>query len=225
MIERRTFRPKPHQAHLALGLDALLLLLGAPGTALAGGDEEGQAPPSAGPPGPWEDREVGEGEDVPYRPTDARSCRLREVRRAGPGSVLGLWVVRTPCPTATRVVRRYQRCLNTETGRNRRCYTRVDTRCVRPVFLGRCWMRDRFFRRHVMGYRCSERRLYEVDGIYEGHVICRQGRRRISHGYTLSPTTRGRGRQRIRAAGGVGEPARDGDRRHRRHLSASVRAR
>ena len=165
-------------------LIVLTLLVGAPGTALAGGDE-GQAPPSAGPPGPWEDREVGEGEDVPYRPTDATSCRLRKVRRVGPGSVLGLWVVRTSCRTATRVTRRYQRCLNSQIGRNRRCYGRVDTRCVRPVFLGRCWLRDRFLRRRVGAYRCTERRLYEVDGIYEGRVICRKGRRRISHRYTL----------------------------------------
>ena len=91
-------------------------LAGAPGTALAGGDE-GHAPPGAGPPGPWQDREVGEGEDLPYRPTDARSCRLRGVRGAGPGSVLGLWAVRTSCRTAARVVRRYQRCLNSEIGR------------------------------------------------------------------------------------------------------------
>jgi len=36
-----------------------------------------------------------------------------------------------------------------------------------------------------MGYACTERRQYEVDGVYEGSVICRQRRRRISHGYTL----------------------------------------
>ena len=150
-----------------------------------GWDEEGQAPPSAGPPGPWDDREVGEGEDVPYRPTDARGCRLGTTRSAGPGSVLGVWVVGTPCRTGTRVVRRYQRCLNSERGRKGGCYGRADRRCVRPVFLGRCWLHDRFYRRTVMGYRCTERRLYEVDGVYEGRVICRKGRRRISHSYTL----------------------------------------
>jgi hypothetical protein len=41
------------------------------GSAVAGGDER-HAPPSAGPPGSWDDREVREGEDVPYKPTDAR---------------------------------------------------------------------------------------------------------------------------------------------------------
>jgi predicted outer membrane repeat protein len=99
--------------------------------------------------------------------------------------VLGVWVVRTRCRAATRVVRRYQSCLNSESGRKGRCYRRVDTRCVRRVFLGRCWLRDRFFQRRVMGYRCTERRLYEVEGIYEGRVMCSKGRRRISHRYTL----------------------------------------
>jgi predicted outer membrane repeat protein len=166
-------------------LVVMTLLVGVPGTALAGGDEEGQAPPSAGPPGPWEDREVGEGEDVPYRPTDARTCPLRTVRRAGPGSVLGVWVVGTRCRVGHRVVARYQRCLNSERGRKGGCYGRIEKRCVRPVFLGRCWLRERVFRRQVTGYRCTERRLYEIEGIYEGRVLCRQGRRRISHGYTL----------------------------------------
>jgi hypothetical protein len=170
---------------LGAPLLVLAMLLALPGTALAGGDEEGHAPPSAGPPGPWNDREVGEGEDVPYKPTDARRCRLGAAREAGPGTVLGVWVVGTPCRAGTAFVRRYQRCLNSESGRKGRCFRRADTRCVRRVFLGRCWLRDRFYRRQVMGYRCTERRLYEVDGVYEGSVVCRKGRRRISHGYTL----------------------------------------
>ena len=99
--------------------------------------------------------------------------------------MLGVWVVGTPCRTGTRFVRRYQRCLNDESGRKGRCYGRADKRCVRPVFLGRCWLHDRIYRRTVMGYACTERRLFEVDGVYEGRVICRKGRRRISHGYTL----------------------------------------
>jgi hypothetical protein len=176
-------RSSPSTVLGALLLVFVLLLAGA-GTALAGGDE-GRTPPSAGPPGPWNDREVGEGEDVPYKPTDARDCRLGSTRGAGPGSVLGVWVVGTPCRAGTRLVRRYQRCLNNESGRKGGCYGRVAKRCVRPVFLGRCWLRDRFYRRTVMGFACSERRLYEVDGVYEGRVICRKGRRRISHGYTL----------------------------------------
>jgi predicted outer membrane repeat protein len=162
-----------------LPLVVLLALLGAaPGTALAGGEEE-HAPPRDGPPGPWEDHEIGEGEDVPYKPTDARSCRLGATAAAGPGSVLGVWVVRTRCGAAKRAVRRYQACLDTG------CYGRVETRCVRPTFLGRCWLRDRFYLRRLAGYRCTERRLYEVDGVYEGRVMCRRGRRRISHTYSL----------------------------------------
>ena len=160
-------------------------LLGASATAFAGGDPDSQAPPSAGPPGPWSDHEVGEGEDLPYRPTDAKGCRLGGTRDAGPGTVLGVWVVRTRCRAGERLVRHYQRCLNSGAGRNRRCYSRIDKRCVRPVFLGRCWLRDRHFRRQVRGYRCTERRLYEVKGLYEGRVMCSQGRRRVSHSYTL----------------------------------------
>jgi len=175
--------PRHPKAHPLLPM-VLALALAAPGAAVAGGDET-RSPPSGGPPGPWSDREVGEGEDVPYRDTDSRRCGLGGTRRAGPGSVLGVWVIGTRCRTAKRVVRRYQRCLNSESGRKGRCYGRVDTRCVRRVFLGRCWLRDRFYRRRVNGYRCTEWRVYEVDGLYEGRVICRNGRRRVSHSYTL----------------------------------------
>jgi hypothetical protein len=178
----------PSWQRAALGAIAVLAfastLLAITATAFAGGDES-HVPPSAGPPGPWNDSQVGEGEDVRYRPTDARSCRLGTARRAGPGSVLGVWVVGTRCRTGKRLVRRYQRCLGSAAGRNGRCYGHVNRRCVRPVFLGRCWSRDRFYRRQVMGYRCTERRLYEVDGVYEGRVICRKSRRRVTHRYTL----------------------------------------
>jgi predicted outer membrane repeat protein len=167
---------------------ALLLSLAAPAPAVAGGDEE-QNPPSAGPPGPWEgDNEIGEGEDLPYRPTDARRCRPAGARAAGPGSVVGLWVMRTRsgCRTGRRVVRAYQRCLNRERGRDRRCYRRVDKRCLQPVFLGGCRKHQRFMRRKVKGYRCTERRFYEIRGRYEGRVNCWKGRRkRINHRYTL----------------------------------------
>ena len=160
-------------------------LLGASATAFAGGDEESQAPPSAGPPGPWSEQEVGEGEDLPYRPTDAKSCRLGRTRNAGPGTVLGVWVVHTRCRAGEQLVRHYQRCLDSKAGRHGRCYSRIHKRCVRPVFLGRCWLRDRIFRRQVRGYRCTERRLYEVRGLYEGRVMCSKGSRRTSHSYTL----------------------------------------
>jgi hypothetical protein len=166
-------------------LAALVVSLSAPAVALAGGDEAEQNPPSAGPPGPWDD-DVGEGEDLPYRPTDVRSCRLAGARRAGPGTVLGVYVLRTRCRHGRRVVRRYQRCLNSERGRNGRCYRRVDVRCVQPEFLGGCRTRHRFLRRRVSGYRCTERRFYEIRDRYEGRVTCRKGRRRsINHRYTL----------------------------------------
>ena len=160
-------------------------LLGASSTAFAGGDEDARTPPSAGPPGPWSEHEVGEGEDLPYRPTDAKSCRLGDARNAGPGTVLGVWTVRTRCRAAKRLVGDYQSCLNSEAGRNRRCYSRIEKRCVRPVFLGRCWLRGRLFRRQIQGYLCTERRLYEVRGLYEGRVLCGKGRLRVSHSYTL----------------------------------------
>src|SRR5262245_11052687 len=98
------------------GLAFVSAVLGISAAAFAGG-EGGHVPPSAGPPAPWNDREVGEGEDVRYRRTDARSCRLGATRRAGPGSVLGVWVVGTRCRIGKRVVRRYQRCLNRADGR------------------------------------------------------------------------------------------------------------
>jgi predicted outer membrane repeat protein len=184
-IQRPTAAPSAWPVLRAMAILALVFaVLGTSETAFAGGDET-PVPPSAGPPGPWDDIEVGEGEDLPYKPTDATGCRLGRVRGAGAGTVLGVWVVHARCRTGKRLVRRYQRCLNTESGRDGRCYGRVEKRCVRRVFLGRCWLRDRFFRRHVNGYRCTERRLYEVEGLYEGRVLCRNGRRRISHSYTL----------------------------------------
>jgi hypothetical protein len=177
-----TLRPV-RLARICAPLAALALLLGS-ATAVAGGEEE-KAPPSAGPPGPWDD-EVGEGEDVPYRPTDARRCRVAGARAAGPGSVVGLYVLDADCRVGRRVVRAYQRCLNDERGRDGRCYGRVDTRCVQPVFLGGCRTRQRLLRRRVNGYRCTERRLYEIRDLYEAHVTCRKGpRRRITHSYTL----------------------------------------
>jgi hypothetical protein len=167
-------------------LAALVVFLAAPAVALAGGDEP-QAPPSAGPPGSAEDDdEAGEGEDRPYRPTQSRPCRLATARKAGPGSVLGLWVQRTGCRAGRSVVRTYQRCLNSEAGRAGGCYGRVESRCVQPVFLGRCRARQRFMRRRVKGYLCVERRFYEIRTLYEGRVNCRKARRkRINHWYSL----------------------------------------
>ena len=158
------------------------LLLLAPSAAFAGGDEEQQAPPSAGPPGPWNGPS---GKKVPYRPSGTRRCGIDNVRQAGPGSVLGLYAQRVQCRKATRLVRAYQRCLGRARGRAGGCYARVDRRCTQPVFLGRCRTSDRFFRRTVKGYRCTERRLYPIGDNYDANVACVKGSKRIDHSYTL----------------------------------------
>ncbi len=163
-------------------LAVVATLLAASPAALAGGDEEVQNPPSAGPPGPWEDNAAG---DVPYQPTGTRRCGVARMRQAGPGAVLGLYVDRTACRDGRRLVRAYQRCLDSRRGRAGGCYGRVYRRCVQPVFLGRCRLTDRFFRRTVRGYRCIERRLYAIEGRYDANVACVRGRRRVDHSYTL----------------------------------------
>jgi hypothetical protein len=170
----------------ALPVLVALLLLAAPHAVRAGGDEEAQNPPSAGPPGPWEDNAPG---DVPYQPTGTRRCGVAAMRDAGPGAVLGLYVDRTACGAGRRLVRSYQRCLERESGRAGGCYGRVYRRCVQPVFLGRCRLTDRFYRRTVRGYRCVERRLYPIDGRYDANVVCVRGTRRIDHSYTLYAST------------------------------------
>jgi predicted outer membrane repeat protein len=163
----------------SLALIAMLLL--APPAALGGGDEH-HAPPSAGPPGPWN---APFGKQVPYRPSGTRRCGTRGVQQAGPGAVLGLYAEGARCREATRLVRAYQGCLRDARGRAGSCYGRVYRRCIQPVFLGRCRTSDRFFRRTVNGYRCTERRLYEIRGDYDANVACFKGERRIDHGYTL----------------------------------------
>jgi predicted outer membrane repeat protein len=172
---------------VGLELAVLVVLLTAPATGFAGGGE-GQAPPSSGPPGPWDDpnAEVGEGEDVPYAPSGARSCRPGEAESAGPGTIMSLYVQRTSCRSGRSLVQAYQRCLNSEKGRERGCYDSIESRCTRPVFLSGCRERQRFMRRTVNGWHCTELRFYEIREQYEGQVTCRNsGRRRISHSYTL----------------------------------------
>ena len=168
----------------ALAVVAMMLV--APPTAFAGGDEQ-QAPPSAGPPGPWNGPS---GKRVPYRPSGTHRCGLGKVQGAGPGSVLGLYVEEVRCRKAIRLVRAYQSCLDGANGRAGGCYDRVYRRCVQPVFLGRCRTSDRFFRRTIKGYRCTERRLYAIGDDYDANVACVKGERRIDHGYTLFQGTR-----------------------------------
>jgi predicted outer membrane repeat protein len=167
-------------------LAVIAVLLVVPSAAFGGGDEQ-QAPPSAGPRGPWDGPS---GKKVPYRPSGTHRCGIDKVRDAGPGSVLGLYVEQARCRDATRLVRAYQRCLDEGRGRARGCYDRVQRRCVQPEFLGRCRTYDRFFRRTIKGYRCTERRLYPIRGDYDANVACVKGARRIDHSYTLFPGRR-----------------------------------
>jgi predicted outer membrane repeat protein len=99
--------------------------------------------------------------------------------------VLGVYVQRAGCGAGRLLVRAYQSCLDDKRGRAGDCYDRIDRRCIQPVFLGRCRTFDRFFRRTVKGYRCTERRLYPVRGKYDANVTCVRGSRRVDHGYTL----------------------------------------
>ena len=168
-----------------VALTVVSALLSFSATAFAGGDEDRRR------------RRVPglRGLGATMRWARVRTCRTGPRTRRAAGWAARATPVRAPCSAcgwsarACRagkgLVRHYQRCLNSEPVAIARCYSRIDKRCVRPVFLGRCWLRDRFFRRQVRGYRCTERRLYEVKGLYEGRVICSQGRRRISHSYTL----------------------------------------
>lgn len=108
-----------------------------------------------------------------------KRCPVAPVRDAGPGRVLGLSAERAGCGEARRLVAAYQRCLDA------RCYTRIRRRCVQPEFLGRCRAHDRFFRRTLRGYHCTERRAAQIRRRYDGTVTCVRGRRRVDHRYTL----------------------------------------
>jgi predicted outer membrane repeat protein len=180
VLRSRSDSQRLRRNRAAVAVVAMLLLL-APSAAFGGGDED-HAPPSAGPPGPWDGPF---GKKVPYRPSGTHRCRIDKAQGAGPGSVLGLFVERARCRDATRLVRAYQSCLDHARGRAGGCYDRVYRRCVQPVFLGRCRTSDRFFRRTVKGYRCTERRLYPIRGAYDANVACVKGSRRIDHSYTL----------------------------------------
>jgi predicted outer membrane repeat protein len=115
----------------------------------------------------------------------AERCGAAGIRHVGPGTVLRLAVRGPSCDRARHLVRAYQSCLESESGRAGRCYAGGFRRCVQPTFLGRCRLWHRFLVRRVQGYRCTERRLYAVGELYEGHVTCRRGDRRVSHDYTL----------------------------------------
>lgn len=156
------------------------LLVGAP-VALAG-DSEPETPPPTSPPGPWADDDTGA--TVPYQPSGTVRCPEAAIRGEGPGVVLGLYVDGPACAAGERLVRAYQRCLDGPRA-VRRCYDRVERRCVQPEFLGGCRREDRFYLRRIAGFRCIERRLSVIRRRYDANVSCFDGDRRVDHGYTL----------------------------------------
>ena len=101
------------------------------------------------------------------------------------GRIVGVFVRGVRCRSAVRLVEAYQRCRR---GGNRHCF-RVRKRCVQPAFLGGCRRSERFYYRSVGGYRCVERRKYEIRSAYDADVACMRGRRRIDHSFTLFATS------------------------------------
>ena len=154
-----------------------------PGAAYAGGDEPSGGERPNKPPGPWS-TEGGQG---PYRPSGTRRCSMAARLPGTAVRVLGLFVRRERCRRAVRLVEAYQQC-RPEAG-GRRCF-RVRKRCVQPAFLGRCRRSERFYYRSVGGFRCVERRKYQVRSAYEADVACRSGERRFAHSYTLFTSSR-----------------------------------
>ena len=146
-------------------------------------------------------------------PHGRRGVPADSTRRRAPGSVLGLCARAGALPHRARLVRTYQRCLNSARPR-RGCYGRVDPRCVQPD-VPRA-LPDARPLLPAEGARLPLHRAaaVRVAGRYEGTVICRSGRRRIDHSYTLLHGTVRSRSGRSGAAGGVGQPARDRDRRH-----------
>ena len=132
-----------------------------PGAAYAGGDEPSGGDRPNKPPGPWS-TEGGQG---PYRASGTHRCNIAARPPGMRVRVLGLFVRRERCRRAVRLVEAYQQC-RPEAG-GRRCF-RARKRCVQPPFLGRCRRYDRFYYRSVDGYRCIERRRYQVRSALRG---------------------------------------------------------
>jgi predicted outer membrane repeat protein len=178
-------------------LAACLALFALPAVALAGGDEgEESGPPVFPPPGMAEPPEG----DHPFNPSTAEPCGIRPMRYVGPGKLLGVYVDHVGCRFGLRLVHRYQRCLDRRS--DKACFDTIDWRCVQPEFLGRCRDHDYFYIRRIAGFRCIERRLYEIGKRYNGNVFCFHRKRRISLPYTLfmSPTIQVGNESDLRAA-------------------------
>ena len=186
----------------------LLVLVAVPATAFGGGDDPPEHAPASSPPGPWAGADAGGS----YSPSGTSRCRMRDRR------VLGLYVRRAPCRAGRRLVETYQRCVA------RRCYQRVQRRCVQPEFLGGCRTHDRFYRRRVDGYRCVERRA----GIGSASSTTRTSPARAATAGSTTATRcftseRGRGRHaRWSCAAAWANPRVRAITRHARHRPARV---
>jgi predicted outer membrane repeat protein len=153
----------------------------APASAWAGGDEDPEGGRPDAPPGPWTtDPAPGDR----YRASGTRRCGGAARTSVEPKRVLAVFVHRERCRRALRLVSAYHRCAGT-----RRCF-RVRVRCVQPAFLGGCRRSERFYYRSVGGYRCVESRRYQIRTAYDADVVCRRGRRRLHHRYTLFTSSR-----------------------------------
>jgi hypothetical protein len=163
-------------------LTVVMMLLALPAVAF-GGEDEAPGPPPASPPGPWD---APTDTDVPYQPSGTKNCGMEGISRVGPGKLLGVFAKRVGCYSGQRLVHTYQSCLER---RGDGCYKTIDRRCVQIEFLGRCRTYDTFYWRRIKGFRCVERRLYEIGDLYSANVDCAKGgnkrRLRIDHSYTL----------------------------------------
>jgi hypothetical protein len=158
---------------------ALAAACSVPGAAYAGGDEPSGGERPNKPPVPRSGDRVSPS---PYRSSRTHRCNGAPRAPTSRVRILGVFVRGERCRRAVRLVRAYQQC---RSGAGRRPCYRVRRRCVQPAFLGRCRRSERFYYRSVGGFRCVERRKYQIRSAYVGEVACARGRRRFAHSYTL----------------------------------------
>jgi len=91
-------------------------------------------------------------------PASARTCDVGDAGSYGTTSVTGITVRGITCAKGKRLVRAFHRC--------------------RPGKSGRC--------ARVDGYRCSDSRYGFTEESYDADVLCKRGRRHVSHTYTQS---------------------------------------
>jgi hypothetical protein len=151
----------------------------APATAYAGGDEPSNAKRPNQPPGP---SSTDRGRPAPYHAQGTRRCNGAARARTARVRILGVFVRGERCRRAVRLVKAYQQCQPGAGGRP--CF-RVRRRCIHPAFLGGCRRSERFYYRSVGGFRCVERRKYQIRSAYAADVVCMRDERRFEHSYTL----------------------------------------